>query len=209
MRYRGMKDVYSIVAVMFFLLEVSAVIFVCAKWQDFDNGIRIFMVVLLCMPLAVLYFVFSRLRHQSCHADIREDGIHVFSKAARELAFIDWMDVTDHKNVIPDIDAPSVSYDLLIFQRAAPFGDKLITMLRTYRVADIEKIAKYRLDEQMQKLNEGTMTAEEFKNLPYLFLVADYEFGGKWFGNPTSKIERLWSARRQSVTQTTNNIVCK
>lgn len=192
MRYRGMKEVYSIVAVMTFLVEVFFVIVVCTHWQDYDDGIRIFMAVMLCIPIAGLYFVISRLRHPSCYAEIRADGVHIFARDAGELAFIDWKDVTDCRYVYNDIDAPHVSYDLLIFQRVAPFGDQSISMLRKYRAKDIEKIVQYRLDELMRKLHEGKMTVEDFKNLPFLFLVSE----GKSHKEPMSKTEKLWQARR-------------
>ena len=194
MKYHGMKDLFRIVAIPLFAWAVWASVVCCLRWQKFDGGTRIFMLVSLCIPIAGLCYVFSRLRHPSCYAELRADGLHVFSKESGELAFIDWNDVTDYRLVRNDIDAPHITYDLLIFRRAAPFGAQSISMLRKYRMADVERIARFRLDEQMEKLHEGTMTAEEFKNLPYLFLVTDYEFEK----NPVSKTEKLWRARRMA-----------
>lgn len=202
MRYRGMKEIYSIVAVMIFLLAVFVSVVACTHWQEYDDGIRIFMAVMLCIPIVGLYFVISRLRHPSCYAEIRADGVHVFSRQAGELAFIDWKDVADYRYIKYDIDAPHIPYDLLIFQRSAPFGDQSISMLRKYRTKDIEKIVQYRLDELMEKLYAGTMSAEEFKNLPYLFLASE----GKSDKEPTSKLEKLVRARRVACRKTEGGV---
>ena len=104
MRYRGMKEIYSIVAVLIFLLAVFVSVVACTHWQEYDDGIRIFMAVMLCIPIVGLYFVISRLRHPSCYAEIRADGVHVFSRQAGELAFIDWKDVADYRYIKYDID---------------------------------------------------------------------------------------------------------
>ena len=198
MKYQGIRTVYIIFAILLPILAVYGAAVSILRWEDSDVGVRVFLVVELCAILAALFYVLFSLRRPSCYAELRADGIHVCSKEAGELAFLDWNDVKDHRLVTPDLDAPHISYDLLILQRAAPFGDQTISMLRKYRMADIGKIAPYRLDEQMQKLREGSMTAEEFKNLPYLFFVADFEFINfkKGFSYPVSKAEKLWRARR-------------
>ena len=159
------------------------------------------MAVELCIAVVGLCYALSRARHPSCYAEVRADGVHVFSGEAGELAFIDWKDVADYRYIPHDIDAPHIDYDLLIFQRAAAFGDKSISMLRKYRTADIERIAPYRLDEQMEKLQTGTMTVEEFKSLPYLFLVSE----GKSYKEPVSKTEKLWRARRMACREAENS----
>ena len=199
MKYNGMKEGYCVLAVV--LLSIFTVAFLirsCISWKNSDNAVRVCLLILFCILIAGFWFVISLLRHPSCYAELRADGIHVFSKEAGELAFLDWNDAKDHRLITPDPGAPKFSYDLLILQRAAPFGDQTISMLRKYRMADVEKIAPYRLDEQMQKLREGTMTAEEFKNLPYLFFVADFEYSvwKKGAPYPYSKAEKLWRARR-------------
>ena len=117
MKYHGMKDLFRIVAIPLFAWAVWAAVVCCLRWQKFDGGTRIFMLVSLCIPIAGLCYVFSRLRHPSCYAELRADGLHVFSKESGELAFIDWNDVTDYRLVRNDIDAPHITYDLLIFRR--------------------------------------------------------------------------------------------
>ena len=197
MKYQGMREGYCVLAAV--LLSVFTVAFLirsCISWKNSDNAVRVCLLILFCILIAGFWFVISLLRHPSCYAEFRADGIHVFSKEAGELAFLDWNDAREHRLVTPDLGAPRFSYDLLILQRAAPFGDQTISMLRKYRMADIGKIAPYRLDEQMQKLREGTMTAEEFQHLPYLFLVADQEYDKKGYLFPSRKVETLWRARR-------------
>ena len=195
MRYRGMTELNIIYSVLFFFMAVYGGIVTFTRWQDLDNGVRVFMAIMFCIPIAGLFYSISRILHPSCYAEIRDEGICIFSKEAGELTFIDWKDVRDYRYVDFDVDAPHIPYDLLIFQRTAPFGDnKSISMLKRYRAAETSTITKYRLDELMQKLHEGTMTVEEFKNLPYLFLVSirkDYRKREE----PT-EIEQLWRARR-------------
>ena len=187
MKYQGIRTVYIIFAILLSVMAVYGAAVSILRWEDYDVGVRVFLVVELCAIFAALFYVLFSLRRPVSSAEFRADGIHMLSKEAGELGFLDWKDVKDCRLI--SCEAYHVGYVLLILQWAAPFGGKPVSMCRNYRLSDMGTIQQHRLDELTQKLAEGTMKAEELKDLPYLFFVAD---------DSMEKYLALWRARRMA-----------
>ena len=200
MKYRGMKEVYICLGVIFSFLTVYGAVVTFTRWNDGDAGVNALMLVMLCISVIGAVYFLSCLRQPPVRTEFRADGIHVLSKEARELAFIDWKDVKECREVAcdPMHVTVKVSYTLLIFQRGAIFGRNPISMCREYRQADVETIEKHWLDELARKLAEGSMSAEEFQNQPYIFLVSDYRLDKKGGCKLTNETIKLWRERRKT-----------
>ena len=201
MKYHGMKAVYGFFAFLFLIMIGFSLFALCSRWPDCDAGIRSFLVLTLCAAIAGFVLFLNRLFYPAVYTEFRADGLHVLSREAGELGFIDWNDVKDCRSVSFDPMKVTVCiyYTLLILQWDAKFGNNPISVCRKYRQEDVETITEYRLDEQMKKLAEGTMSAEEFRNLPYLFLVTEgsFRYFLRSYDRPTEIIEKLWRARRR------------
>ena len=199
MKYHGMKTVYCVFA--FILLSIIGfnLFALCYRWPDYDTCIRVFLILMLCAEIAGFVFVLTRFYQPPVYTEFRADGLHVLSRNAGELGFIDWNDVKDCRRVSCDRKkvAVFIYYTLLIFQWDAKFGKNPISMCRKYQQEDVEAIKEHRLDEQMKKLAEGTMSAEEFRSMPYLFLVCHVGNEVDTYEKQTREIERLCSARRR------------
>ena len=196
MKYRGMKEVYICLGVMFSFLTVYGAVAAFTRWNDCDAGVNALMLVMLCISVIGAVYFLSCLRQPPVRTEFRADGIHVLSKEARELAFIDWKDVKDFRYVTPDVSATKIVYALLILQRAASFGGKSISMFRKHRLSDAGRIAENSLDELAAKLAAGTMSAEEFKSVPFIFAVSESSYYKSGFFRPDRTVENLWRARR-------------
>ena len=114
----------------------------------------------------------------------------------RDCSHLDWKDVKDFRYVTPDVSATKIVYALLILQRAASFGGKSISMFRKHRLSDAGRIAENSLDELAAKLAAGTMSAEEFKSVPFIFAVSERSYYKSGFFQPDRTVEKLWRARR-------------
>ena len=196
MKYRGMKEVYICLGVMFSFLTVDGAVAAFTRWNDCDAGVKAMLLVMLCVSVIGLLYFLSCLRQPPVRTEFRADGIHVLSKEARELAFIDWKDVKDFRYVTPDVSATKIVYALLILQRAASFGGKSISIFRKHRLSDAGRIAENSLDELAAKLAAGTMSAEEFKSVPFIFAVSESSYYKSGFFQPDRTVENLWRARR-------------
>ena len=200
MKYRGMKEVYICLGVMFSFLTVYGAVAAFTRWNDCDAGVNALMLVMLCISVIGAVYFLSCLRQPPVRTEFRADGIHVLSKEARELAFIDWKVVKECREITCDPMHVTfkVFYTLLILQWDAKFGQNPISMCREYRQADVETIEKHRLDELARKLAEGSMSAEEFQNQPYIFLVSDYRLDKKGGCKLTNETIKLWRERRKA-----------
>ena len=196
MKYRGMKEVYICLGVMFSFLTVYGAVAAFTRWNDCDAGVKAMLLVMLCISVIGAVYFLSCLRQPPVRTEFRADGIHVLSKEARELAFIDWKDVKDFRYVTPDVSATKIVYALLILQRAASFGGKSISIFRKHRLSDAGRIAENSLDELAAKLAAGTMSAEEFKSVPFIFAVSESSYYKSGFFQPDRTVENLWRARR-------------
>ena len=196
MKYRGMKEVYICLGVMFSFLTVDGAVAAFTRWNDCDAGVNALMLVMLCISVIGAVYFLSCLRQPPVRTEFRADGIHVLSKEGGELASIDWNDVKDFRYVTPDVSATKIVYALLILQRAASFGGKSISMFRKHRLSDAGRIAENSLDELAAKLAAGTMSAEEFKSVPFIFAVSESSYYKSGFFQPDRTVEKLWRARR-------------
>ncbi len=199
MKYRGMKEIYICLLIPLSALAVYQTVVIFTEWQDCDYGVRAFMLISLCIVVSLLVYFLTCLHRPAAYPEFRSDGLHVVSRQAGELAFIDWMDVKDCREVTYDPMHVTVCvyYTLLILQWDAKFGRNPISMCREYRQADVETIERHRLDDLVNQLAQGTMTAEEFENQPYIFLVSDYKYDRKGYWKPSDKIKKLWKTRRK------------
>ena len=187
MKHRGMTELQLARLFVILMMMVAGIVGIITLWQDSDTGLRVTVIVIICAVIAGVTVILYHLLHPAVYAESRADGIHVFSRKAGQLAFIDWKDVKDYRVVLRALDAPKIYYDLLILQRDAMFGDKPISMFRKYRYADEQRISEHRLDELMGKLYAGTMTAEEFRNQPFIFMISEQ----------TPVFKKMWRKRRK------------
>ena len=187
MKYRGSTEVNLVGAIPILWMVWWGLFGTLSNSQDSKRNVKIALIVIAVIVVGVFLFFLLRYLRPSLYADFREDGIHVIAGKKGELAFIDWNDVKECRGIPRTLDAPKIFYGLLIFQRNAPFGDRPISTFRKHRMADSAEISKHTLDAKMEQLREGTITAEEFKNQPYLFFIGNGIF---------EKCQVMWTVRR-------------
>ena len=169
------------------MMVVSGIAGICIYWHDSSTRLRVTMLIILIAVVACEMVILFRLLRPAVYAESRKDGIHVILREAGELVYLDWADVKDYRVVYRGLSAPKINYDLLILQRDAMFADKPIHKLRVYQLADEPAISDHRLDELMEKLHMGTMTVDEFKNQPYIFMISENTWNNM----------KMWRRRRE------------
>ena len=186
MRYQPQKYPYLFVAV---LLVLSAAFLAVLLLRDPFYDARDFWVVLAvdCVPLLGTAGVLCCLALRSgAWAMIEDDGIHIFSKKKGELIFLLWADA----RACRPVGVYKTTGAMLIFRYDMTVRGK---PLATYEgqpplgaIAD-----RYLLDKLMFRLARGKMTAEEFRDLPFLIVLPDevkkYDF---------EKYRSMWRAAK-------------
>ena len=168
MKYQPKKYPYLFVAVLLVLLDVFLTIL---QFQESNFDARDDWVVLAvdCVPLLGIAGVLCCLALRSgAWAMIEDDGIRIFSKKKGELIFLPWTDARACRAV----NAYKTTGAMLIFHYDMTVRGK---PLATYEgqpplgaIAD-----RYLLDKLMFRLARGKMTAEEFRDLPFLIVLPD------------------------------------
>ena len=168
MRYQPQKYPYLFVAV---LLVLYAAFLAVLLLRDPFYDARDFWVVLAvcCVPLPGIAGVlcYQALR-SGAWAMIGDDGIRIFSKKKGELIFVPWANA----RACRPVNAYKTTGAMLIFRYDMTVRGK---PLATYEgqpplgaIAD-----RYLLDKLMFRLARGKMTAEEFRDLPFLIVLPD------------------------------------
>ena len=85
MKYRGMKEVYICLGVIFSFLTVYGAVAAFTRWNDCDAGVNALMLVMLCISVIGAVYFLSCLRQPPVRTEFRADGIHVLS-TSREPA---------------------------------------------------------------------------------------------------------------------------
>ena len=163
-----MKRIYGILSFVILPGIIYFALRFCSRRPYVTNDIRTTVIITLflsvCLGLYVLY-LFVR---PTSFAMIQDEGIHIFSPKNEELALIPWESVKMCKRVSSE---GRFSYLMLIFQFDATYAKHPVALCKEGQRPAYEEVWQHRLDECMDKLSRGTLTEEEFKQIPYLLLA--------------------------------------
>ena len=168
MRYQPQKPRYLFVAVLLVLYVALSLVLLFRDPLP-DSGDFWLAAAIDCVPLLGFAGLLCYLAFRSgAYAMIEEDGIRIFSKKKGELIFVPWADARACRAV----NAYKTTGAMLIFRYDMTVRGK---PLATYEgqpplgaIAD-----RYLLDKLMFRLARGKMTAEEFRDLPFLIVLPD------------------------------------
>lgn len=189
MKYQPQKYPYLFVAVL--LVLAVALVAVLLLQDPFYDACDFWVVLAVdCVPLLGIAGVLCYLALRSgAWAMIEDDGIRIFSKKKGELIFVPWADARACRAV----NAYKTTGAMLIFRYDTTVRGK---PLATYEgqpplgaIAD-----RYLLDKLMFRLARGKMTAEEFRDLPFLIVLPDevkkYDY---------KRYHSMWRAAKNAV----------
>ena len=145
------------------------------------------MIVLLFLSFGFGLFLLCRAlrRSRKSYTMIQDDGIHIFSRKNEKLTFIPWESVKACKLVNAE---GRFAYLMLIFQYNATYARRPVALYKEGLRPTYKEVWQHRLDECTDKLAKGTLTEEEFKQIPYLLLAPSK-------GNLFEYCLKMWRAK--------------
>lgn len=170
MRYQPQKSSYLTCAIIILFSGVAMALIIlspyfgASKAEDLRLALFSF-AYMLAIAGVMCYYAFR----SGAYAMIEEDGIHIFSRKQGELVFVPWTDARDCR----PISIYRTTALMMFFRYDETFCGKPLATYQGYPRPGERLIRKYLLDKLMFRLARGKMTAEEFRNLPLLFLVTD------------------------------------
>ena len=169
MRYQPQKTTDLFIAVLL-LIGVAIIAVMTISDPLFSGSEKLMITAICCVPLLVISGIMCCYAFRSgAYALIEEDGIHIFSRKQGELVFAPWTDARDCRQS----GIWTASAAMLVFRYDATVCGKPLASYPGHPQLKYKEAKEYLLDELMFRLARGKMTAEEFRNLPLLFLVTD------------------------------------
>ena len=191
MRYQPQKHPYLFISVLLVLYAafLSVLLFQEPFYDARDNWV-VLAVCCVLLPGIAGVLCYQALR-SGAWAMIEDDGIHIFSRKQGKLVFVPWADAracrpvgvykTTGAMLIFHYDMTVCGKPLATYEGQPPLGERIVN--------------KHLLDKLVFRLARGKMTAEEFRDLPFLIVLPDeakkYDF---------EKYHSMWRAAKKAAT---------
>lgn len=178
MKYSFMRNNYFLIAgaLIVAILYIGCICFFMRT--DLNVGLLMFFWVALSLYLIpTVYYLWSGLEIHT-YAMIQEDGIHLISRKTGELGLLPWDIFVDCSWGPRGAERKGEAYMVLITRWDVALHGKPANCYRGKLTK--QEVLAYRLDEAMEAIVQGELTAEELKSRPMLLLAAEQKQYDAW-----------------------------